>query len=151
MNIMILACGKIKKGAIQELLEHYKKQLKWNVSVKEINVTHSDPAVKKREENKQLLSLLSSDAYIIVLDETGKDLTSREIALLFDRQRHLSRKQIQIVIGGSDGLESDVLKQASTVLRFGKQTWPHKIVRLMLFEQLFRTQSIFEGHPYHRE
>ncbi|MGB1077193.1 MAG: 23S rRNA (pseudouridine(1915)-N(3))-methyltransferase RlmH [Bdellovibrionales bacterium] len=151
MDITILACGKMKKEAYSELLDHYQKQFKWKVSVKEINVSQNDPAAKKREENKQLISFLEPDSYVIALDETGKDLSSREISQIFDKQQQISTKKIQIIIGGSDGLERELLAKASTVLRFGKQTWPHKMVRLMLFEQLYRVQSILDGHPYHRD
>jgi 23S rRNA (pseudouridine1915-N3)-methyltransferase len=151
MNITILACGKMKKGSMTELLIHYEKQFKWTVKTKEINVSNTDPISKKREENKQLLSLLSPDAYIIALDETGKDLSSRDIAAIFKKQQDISTKNIQIIIGGADGLEDEIRNKASTILRFGKQTWPHKVVRLMLFEQLYRAQSIIDNHPYHRD
>jgi len=148
---MILACGKIKKGPYSELLNHYAKQFKWNVSVKEIVVSQSDASVKKKEENQRLKTLLIPNACVLVLDETGKDFSSRDIAAIFEKQQQLSVKNIQIIIGGADGLESDILSKASYVLRFGKQTWPHKMVRLMLFEQLYRAQSILDNHPYHRD
>ena len=151
MDITILACGKIKKGSISELLNHYSKQLHWNVVTKEIIVSQNDSVSKKREENKRLIEALSDQAYVIALDETGKDFTSREIAGVFDKQQQLSTKHIQIIIGGADGLTKELLDCASIKLRFGKQTWPHKLVRLMLIEQLYRAQSILDNHPYHRD
>ena len=151
MDITILACGKIKKGSISELLDHYSKQLHWNVVTKEIIVSQNDAVSKKREENKLLMQAISDQAYVIALDETGKDFTSREVASIFDKQQQLSTKHIQIIIGGADGLAKELLNRASIKLRFGKQTWPHKLVRLMLVEQLYRAQSILDNHPYHRD
>lgn len=151
MNITILACGKMKKGSMTELLDHYHKQFKWNVKIKEITISTTDPVSKKREENKQLLSLLTPDSYVIAMDETGKDLTSRELASTIKKQQDISRKHIQIIIGGADGLTDETRAKANIILRFGKQTWPHKIVRLMLLEQLYRAQSIIDNHPYHRD
>jgi len=152
MNITILACGKIKKGGdISPLLDHYKKQFKWSVTVKEISVSQSDPVSKQREENKALCELIVPGAYVIVLDETGVDLTSRQFADIFKQQQDVATKHVHIIIGGADGLLPEVMSKASKVIRLGKLTWPHKMVRLMVFEQLYRAQSILDGHPYHRD
>lgn len=151
MDITILACGKIKKDGFLDLIKHYEKQLKWKVSVKEINISQTDESVKNEQENKKLLSLIADDAYLIVLDETGKNVSSKEMATIFSKHQQSSQKHMQIIIGGSSGLNAQILQKASVVLSFGRQTWPHKMVRLMLFEQLYRSQTILDGHPYHKE
>ncbi len=151
MDITILACGKIKKDGFSDLIKHYEKQLKWKVSVKEINISQTDPSLKNEQENKKLLTLISDDAYLIVMDETGKNSSSKEIAKIFSKYQQSSQKHMQIVIGGSSGLCEEILDKASIVLSFGKQTWPHKMVRPMLFEQIYRAQTILDGHPYHKE
>ena len=151
MNITILACGKIKKDSTSDMLDHYQKQFKWSVKVKEFNVSVNDAVAKKKQENELLLEAIDNGAYLIVLDETGKDIGSRDFAALIEKQQQISTKHIQIVIGGADGLTDEVRKRANYMLRFGKMTWPHKMVRLMLFEQIFRAQSIIDNHPYHRD
>ncbi len=151
MNIMILACGKMKKGALSELISHYHKQIHWSVKIKEINISESDPVTKNHKENKEIKGSLLPEAYVIALDETGKDFKSREIAGLIDQQQQSSTKHIQIIIGGVDGLNPETLNKAHVTLRFGQQTWPHKLVRVMLYEQLYRVQSILDSHPYHRD
>jgi len=57
---------------------------------------------------------------------------------------------LAFVIGGADGFSEDQRQKADYLLGFGKQTWPHKLVRVMLIEQIYRTQQILNGHPYHR-
>jgi 23S rRNA (pseudouridine1915-N3)-methyltransferase len=53
-------------------------------------------------------------------------------------------------IGGADGLSKEVLDRAETVLSLGRMTWPHRLVRVMLAEQIYRASTILSGHPYHR-
>jgi 23S rRNA (pseudouridine1915-N3)-methyltransferase len=55
------------------------------------------------------------------------------------------------IIGGAEGLAPPVLERAGLILALGPMTWPHLVVRVLLVEQLYRAQSILEGHPYHRE
>jgi 23S rRNA (pseudouridine1915-N3)-methyltransferase len=54
------------------------------------------------------------------------------------------------VIGGAEGLSSEVLERADLTLSLGRMTWPHLLVRVLLTEQLYRAQCILDGHPYHR-
>ena len=53
-------------------------------------------------------------------------------------------------IGGADGLHPDLRAEADLLLSFGKMTWPHMLVRVLLAEQLYRAETILTGHPYHR-
>ena len=59
-------------------------------------------------------------------------------------------RTISFVIGGAEGLDAAVIRNAYSVLSFGRMTWPHFLVRVMLVEQLYRAQSILQGHPYHK-
>ncbi|HEX5796434.1 MAG TPA: 23S rRNA (pseudouridine(1915)-N(3))-methyltransferase RlmH, partial [Geminicoccaceae bacterium] len=60
------------------------------------------------------------------------------------------RSDIAFLIGGPDGLAPQVLERAHLVLALGSMTWPHRLVRVLLAEQLYRAQAILAGHPYHR-
>ena len=59
-------------------------------------------------------------------------------------------RDLAFVIGGADGLSNALRERANTLLRFGSMTWPHQIVRGLLFEQIYRAETILLGHPYHR-
>jgi 23S rRNA (pseudouridine1915-N3)-methyltransferase len=87
---------------------------------------------------------------LFLLDERGRDLSSADIAAQIASQRDSGRKSLVMAIGGPDGHDEDLRRMATLTLAFGKQTWPHQIVRVMLAEQLYRAATILAGHPYHR-
>ena len=87
---------------------------------------------------------------VVVLDETGLAVTSESFAAQIDKWRDNGRDAIFFIIGGADGLSPEIRKRADLTLAFGKVTWPHQLVRIMLLEQLYRAVTILSGHPYHR-
>jgi 23S rRNA (pseudouridine1915-N3)-methyltransferase len=106
-------------------------------------------------ETEKLLSAISPSDELIILDERGKSPTSRDIAKHFSRLRDEGVGTCYIVIGGADGFEPSVLKTLRpgriTKWSFGAQTWPHKMVRVMAAEQIYRALSILAKTPYHRD
>jgi 23S rRNA (pseudouridine1915-N3)-methyltransferase len=87
----------------------------------------------------------------VVLDETGRDLPSRELAAILGRWRDDGVREARFLLGAADGHETETREKADLLLAFGKATWPHLMARAMLAEQLWRATSILAGHPYHRE
>jgi 23S rRNA (pseudouridine1915-N3)-methyltransferase len=77
-------------------------------------------------------------------------LASEEIAARLGAWRDAGRRVAAFLIGGPDGLADGALDAAELRLAFGRQTWPHRLVRVMLAEQLYRATAILGGHPYHR-
>jgi 23S rRNA (pseudouridine1915-N3)-methyltransferase len=90
-------------------------------------------------------------AHVIACDEHGQEPTSREFAAQLARLRDDGVRQLTFVIGGADGLDQQVLARAQSRLAFGRQTWPHALVRAMLAEQVYRAVTILAGSPYHRD
>jgi len=115
------------------------------VAVKEITA----PAAKA--ENEALLRALPAKAFTVVLDETGKELSSRELAAKLAAWQEQGVHDLVFIIGGADGVTETVKTKARFVLGLGRKTWPHKLARVMLLEQLYRAQQINNGHPYHRD
>ena len=76
--------------------------------------------------------------------------TSDDLARQLGMWRDGGRRAAAFLIGGPDGLAASVLAAADLRLAFGRQTWPHRLVRVMLAEQLYRATTILAGHPYHR-
>ena len=110
------------------------------------------PDDRKRDEAKAIRALLPPRAKWIALDETGKHMTSRDLATeLGRRARDAATADTAFVIGGPDGLEPVFLTSASLTLCFGTMTWPHQLVRIMAAEQIYRAMTILSGHPYHRD
>ncbi|MGB1148220.1 MAG: 23S rRNA (pseudouridine(1915)-N(3))-methyltransferase RlmH [Alphaproteobacteria bacterium] len=145
MGLTVLAIGRLKRGPETELVDRYSKRLKrLKTTVRELPEKES-----KDKEGEALLGALADGAFVIALDERGKDLTSPELAALLGEKTDLGQN-IAFVIGGADGLSEAVKQRANASIRFGRMTWPHQIVRGLLFEQIYRAETILLGHPYHR-
>jgi 23S rRNA (pseudouridine1915-N3)-methyltransferase len=141
MKITIVAVGKMR-GADAELCAEYQKRIK-GAAVKEITTG------TQKSECEALLKALPVKTFVILCDERGKDLSSTELAGKFAAWQE--RGEIAIVIGGADGVNDTVRARADFVLSFGRKTWPHRLARVMLMEQIYRALQINAGHPYHRE
>ena len=80
---------------------------------------------------------------IIALDERGKDLTTVQFA-------ELLKSETAFVIGGADGLDTEVKQQAAMLVRLSSLTLPHALAQVVLLEQIYRAATLLTGHPYHR-
>ena len=85
-----------------------------------------------------------------VMDERGRVETSPDFANRLGGWRDQGRGDLCFVIGGADGIDKALRREADHALSFGKMVWPHMLVRVMLAEQLYRAASILSGGPYHR-
>ena len=121
-------------------------------SVTELTESRAGAAgARKAEEARTLAAALPADGMVVALDEHGKSVGSEEFARRIGHWRDDGKAVLSFVIGGADGLGSEVLSRADLTLGFSAMTWPHQLVRIMLAEQLYRATTILSGHPYHRE
>ena len=88
---------------------------------------------------------------VVALDERGKDLTSRQLAQNIETWRDQGQRDLAFLIGGADGLDKSILPSNTQYIAFGRATWPHKFVRIMIFEQIYRAIALMAGAPYHRD
>lgn len=152
MKIQIIAVGKLKKGAIESLFSQYAKRIKrWKLNVKEFAESQAQTAdIRKIEEAEKILSQIKPNSIIVALDERGTHLTSPQMAAFIAQQENASASYICFIIGGPDGLDETIRQQAKAVWALGRATWPHQLVRALMAEQIYRSQTIIDGHPYHR-
>jgi 23S rRNA (pseudouridine1915-N3)-methyltransferase len=159
MRISVFAVGRLKTGPERELAERYFDRFAKTGpaiglelgKITEINESRAgNPGTRKREEGASLEKLLADGAQLIILDERGKALDSPAFADLLGGLRDQGRRDVIIAIGGPDGHDPAMAQRADAMLSFGKMTWPHQMVRVMLAEQLYRCVTILSGHPYHR-
>ena len=151
MRVAIIAVGRARAGPERDLYDSYIKRIRWPVDLREIEEKRPlPPAELKAREAELLLAALPGDAVVVALDGTGKDLTSETLAEKMGRWRDDGRGCAAFVIGGADGLAPEIRDRADLLVAFGRQTWPHMLVRAMLAEQIYRAQQILAGHPYHR-
>nr|WP_281352092.1 MULTISPECIES: 23S rRNA (pseudouridine(1915)-N(3))-methyltransferase RlmH [Chelativorans] len=159
IRIVIHAVGRMKAGPERELADRYLDRAAKAgpaigmelAGVSEIPESRARSTLeRKREEGRKLLDFAQGGA-LILLDERGKNLSSRELGDRFASFRDSGFRQIVMAIGGPDGHDDAVRAAADLSISFGAQTWPHQLVRVMLAEQLYRLITILSGHPYHRD
>lgn len=154
MKISIISIGKFENSPFKQVFETYLKRLKWKIELKELDLrnAHNFSVEKIKEgEGELILKNIKPNSKLIVLDEDGKQFSSLEFAKLFSDFALKGDSDLTFVIGGANGLSNELLEKAKLKISLGKMTFPHMMVRAILIEQLYRAQSIKEGHPYHRE
>ncbi len=153
MPIKIICPGKTRETWIKQGIEEYQKRLNpvWKIDwqeLKDASLKSENTIVKvKKQEALIINKTISTDDYIIALDERGKNLDS--ISFAHTLEELVMTKSIVFVIGGVYGLDSSVLNRANLTLSFSSFTFPHQLIRLILMEQLYRAWTIISGKTYH--
>ncbi len=151
MRLHIIAVGRLKAGPHAALARHYAERLAAPPLIREVEEKRPLPPAELRErEAALLLAAVPKGATIVALDGRGKPLSSEAFADRLGRWRDSGVGDLAFLVGGAEGLGEAVLARAQLVLSLGAMTWPHGLARGMLLEQLYRTQQILAGHPYHR-
>jgi 23S rRNA (pseudouridine1915-N3)-methyltransferase len=160
MRVLVLAVGRMKKGAEADLAARYLKralQAGRNIGIRDIEIVEiresraQDAERRKLEEAIAIANVVPDKSALVLLDERGDSISSAAFAEHLGQWRDGGQAAVAFVIGGADGLAENLRSKAKTVLSFGSATWPHQMVRIMLLEQLYRAVTILSGHPYHRE
>lgn len=159
ININLIVLGKIKENYFKDAINEYKKMLKSyaDLSIFEImdepcpeNLSEKDMEKVKNVEGEKILSKIKDGAYVIALAIEGKSLDSVAFADKLNKLMIDGYSNITFVIGGSLGLSDEVLERADYKLSFSKMTFPHKLMRVILMEQIYRAFRIINNHPYHK-
>jgi 23S rRNA (pseudouridine1915-N3)-methyltransferase len=152
MRIVLIAVGRDRRGPETELSDLYRKRCPWRIEFIDIPPRgQGDRQRRQAEEAQKIRQALPEGAALAVMDERGDNFSSQELADEIRFFQHDGRQALAFVIGGADGLDRSLVKQADLRIAFGRATWPHRLVRTMLTEQLYRASTILSGHPYHRE
>lgn len=152
MRLTIASIGRDRSGPTRALCEEYVRRSPWRVELIEIAPRTALPLERRLEdEAERLLKAVPGDALMVALDERGEVVDSRGFADRLVGWREAGRTGIAFVIGGADGLAPALLERAEERLSFGRMTWPHRLARVMLLEQIYRAQTILANHPYHRD
>jgi 23S rRNA (pseudouridine1915-N3)-methyltransferase len=152
MSIKIITVGKKHESWISEGVERYQKRLKRPFLVEWVFLPNStfDGPVARRDDSERISLRLNASAFVILLDERGKNIDSPAISRLISDQLNRSREVI-FVIGGAYGVDESVSSRADFVWSLSGLVFPHQLVRLILTEQIYRAQEIASGNPYHHE
>lgn len=159
MKISVVCVGKIKEKYLTMAIEEYSKRLSRYCKLEIIelndektpdNASEAEEFQIKKKEGERILKSIKDSSYVIALAIEGKMLSSNEFA---DKVAELGVKgesHLVFVIGGSLGLDSEVLDRADYKLSFSKMTFPHQMMRMILLEQVYRAYRINCGEPYHK-
>ncbi len=159
LTLDIVTVGRLKQGAEEKLQERYLDRLQKagpgqgikTISIKEISESQQNTSLlRKQDEAEKLLKKTTDHAYLIALDEHGKELTSQRFAGHLKSQIEDGVQNICFLIGGPDGHDRALVKKAPLSLSLSQMTLPHGMARIILLEQLYRAFTIWSGHPYHR-
>ncbi len=146
-KITIISVGKVKTSWINEGIELYRSRLRSDIKLEERVLEAGN---EKEEHAKILKTIESSHDVIVVLDEQGKEMSSKGFSAFLSQKKD-EGSSMTFVIGGAYGLSDEIRKKADVVMGFGPMTFPHEMAQLMLFEQLFRAIAIRKGTGYHHE
>lgn len=147
--IRIIAIGKKHEDWISAGVERYQKRLRAPFSIEWVLLPYSprEGHSARLEESKAIISRIKSDEFVILLDERGKNLSSPELA--HEIEQRSVHGPIVIVIGGAYGVDEQLMQRANMIWSLSRLVLPHMLVRLVLIEQLYRSQEITRGGPYH--
>ena len=157
MRINLVCMGKTDDKEITNLVKYYQNRLPkyWNFEIIEIpyvkNAKNLSPDLLKKEEGKLFLNLIENSDTIVLLDEKGKQFTSREFASKIDNWMSSSVKKVSIIIGGACGFSDEMYERANEKMSLSKMTFTHQMIRLFFVEQIYRADQILQGKPYHND
>ena len=155
MKIQFWSVGKNHEGYLKSGIEDYTKRIsnyypvEWNIisPPRVAGVLH--PTDLKKKEAEIILQQLKKEDWLVVLDEKGKIINTDQLAAFISLRANESTKQLVFLIGGSFGLDSQLLQKARLVWSLSALTFPHQLVRLILSEQIYRACTIIRNEKYH--
>lgn len=148
MKIYIIAVGKVKSKTYLDEIEKYLKQIPYPTEI--IEVKDEAKISGMTLEKNRILKKIPKNSYLISLDRRGKQKDSISFSKHLKRLIESRNKNIVFIIGGSYGIDAELLEMSNETLSFSKFTFPHQLMRVILVEQIFRAFKIMTNHPYHK-
>jgi len=157
MRITFLTVGRTDEAYLKEGIEKYVKRLKHytRLAVVEIDDLKNAKTLtreqQKAKEGELILKKISPLDHVVLLDENGSQLTSKQFAVYIDKKTLASISHLVFVVGGPFGFDPQVYQRADDKLSLSEMTFSHQMVRLFFVEQLYRAYTILKGEPYHHD
>ena len=158
MELKITTIGQLKNSPFLELQNDYVLRILnfsksvgiKNLIIQELPISRKKSIKERKKEEAEVISKhINKSNFNVFLDDCGENINSLDISKIISKNS-LSRKNLNFFIGGPDGFNADIMKTTNKIISFGKVTWPHKLIRVMLLEQIYRGITILNNHPYHR-
>ncbi|WP_276356459.1 23S rRNA (pseudouridine(1915)-N(3))-methyltransferase RlmH [Cohnella caldifontis] len=159
MHIQVVCVGKLKEKYWSDGVAEYAKRLGAyaRLDIRELpdektpdSMSPAEEEQVRAREGERILAALKPDAHVVALAIDGETWSSEQFAAYMDKQAVYGGGSVAFVIGGSLGLSLTVLSRADKKLSFGRMTYPHQLMRVILLEQIYRAFRINRGEPYHK-
>jgi len=141
MRIYVVAAGKIKDRSLRAVADDYLARIAHYGRIEEIET---------RDESG-LERAVPPGALLVALEVWGKQLSSEEFSTRLQKWTSTGKGEVAFLIGAAEGIPKALSERASAHLSLSKMTLPHRLARVVLFEQIYRGFSILRGEPYARE
>ena len=157
MNILLMAVGRTSQPLMRQGVDMYLERLRHYVPVEvkivaDVKRTSSmTEEAQKQKEGEMILAQLQPSDRLILLDERGREMTSREFAGWMEKQMASGLKRLVFVVGGPYGFSKAVYDRADGKVSLSRMTFNHEMVRMFFVEQLYRAMTILRGEPYHHD
>lgn len=145
IKINVIAVGRLKEKYWEEGVDEYVKRLK---KYCDCTVTEIPDGRSPEAEGEEILKKISG--YVIACDVQGKLISSEDLANLIEQKASSGKSELTFLIGGSEGLSKEVRARAEEKISFGRVTFPHRMMRVILCEQIYRAFTIIHHTPYHK-
>ena len=159
-NITIIAMGKVQKGFQLDGCNEYIKRLKTMCNLKIVQLEDvqlaeknlNDTLIQKTldKEADEIIKNIPKQSYVVTMCIEGKQISSEELAKMFNDKAVEGFSNICFIIGSSHGLSDRVKQLSNFKMSMSKMTFPHQLARVMLLEQIYRGFSILGGSKYHK-
>lgn len=158
LTVRIIAVGSLKEAYLREAVAEYRKRLGGFCRVEEVSIKESrlpdNPSAQEiasalHEEGRQILSAMPPRAYRIAMCVEGKQLSSEQLAKKLETASQTA-SEVNFVIGSSFGLSDEVKAAADLRLSVSALTFPHQLMRVILYEAVYRAMNIQRGTRYHK-
>jgi len=143
MRIVIAAVGKVKDRPLREAIDEYLGRVRRHVAMDEIEIADG-PA----ERVRAAFDKATREATVIALEVAGTAMSSAAFARQLERFGARGKGTVAFLIGGADGLPAEVSRAAHARISLSTFTFPHRLARLVLAEQIYRAMTILRGEPY---
>ena len=153
MHISLISVGKLKSSPEKDLVDDYVSRFNKagpGIGLRSLKLIDLTSGGSLDAEGERILAAIPSGAKCFRLDEHGPQLSSIKFSNRIARLRDDGQSHLCFIIGGAEGYSDAVRAVCPDTLAFGPQTWPHRLVKVMIAEQLYRAVSLQAGLPYHK-
>ena len=151
MKIILISVGNMREAPLKELAERYSGRIPHYIPFESIVIPdipsskNLSKEAKKTKEGENILSKIAVGDHVVLLDERGREMTSREFSALIERKATTLSRNLVFIIGGPFGFSQAVYDRADAMMSLSRMTFTHEMARVLTLEQLYRAMTIMRG------